>query len=174
MRFVALDVETTGINKRGDNDVVGNHRIIEIALVEIVDNVITGKYFHSYLNPQRSVSSGAFKVHGITDSFLQGKPGFSHIVTQFLDFIGDSPVVIHNAPFDTAFIDMELSLLPVRLRPRTVFQVIDTLDVARALFPGMKNDLDSLCFRFGLKPKRQVHGALKDAIELANIFLVIC
>ena len=172
MRFVVLDTETTGLNKKGS--VSKGHRVIEIGCVEIVDGCLTGKEFHVYLDPERRVSRGALKLHGVTDAFLKGKPKFKDIVGDLLAFIGDSELVIHNASFDTQFMDMEFEMLPEDLQPKRRFIVNDTLSKAREIFPGQRNTLEALAMRFGLGiQKDKFHSALIDARVLASVFLHI-
>lgn len=166
MRVVALDTETTGFS-RGLDPSLG-HRIVEIACVEIIDGVVTGRYFHSYLNPQREISPGAMRIHGLTNAFLSKQPLFKDVSDSFLRFIGSDLVVIHNAPFDISFIDKEFLLL--NERPVSTFHFIDTLLLSRSLFPGLPNGLDSLCRRFEI-PERYTHSALGDATILAYIYL---
>lgn len=167
-----LDTETTGLNFRGE--VCRDHRVIEVACVEIVDGVITGKEFHSFINPNDvKVSLGAQKVHGITDEFLKDAPTFDQIIRRMLSFIGDSPLVIHNAPFDIAFLNKEFNLLQPEHIPRQIFKYIDTLAISRALFPGENNTLDALCNRFAIMDGKRVHGALTDARLLARLFLLM-
>lgn len=172
MRYVTLDTETTGLNSKGN--VCLNHRIIELACVEIIDGRITENTFHTYLNPGVSISPKATKIHGIKNKSLKGKPKFSDIVKDFLSFIGTSHVIIHNAPFDIAFLDQEFSLLPKTKRPTNTFYYIDTLDIGRELFPGQDNTLDALYNRFFYDENdgvKRIHGALQDAKMLANVFL---
>lgn len=170
MRFVVLDTETTGLSKAKGN-VCDGHRVIEIGCVEIVDAVITGRVFHSFIDPEMSVDPRATRVHGIVNEFLVDKPKFADVVGAFIDFIGDSIVVIHNAPFDIAFLDQEFELLGMGLRPTCVFKFIDTLALARTLFPNSRNDLDSLCKRLGIAGRVGSHGALEDARLLAHVYL---
>ena len=175
MRFVALDTETTGLNKSGNGAICRGHRIIEIGCVEVIDGVITGRVFHRYVNPGVKVEEKAVKIHGITDVFLTGKPRFEDIVEGLLEFIGGSPIVIHNAKFDVPFLNQEFKLLSddKGLRGR-VFHIIDTLELAREMFPGRSNTLDSLCERYGVKGRGGgVHGALSDAIILAKIAILM-
>lgn len=170
MRYVTLDVETTGLKRGRGVDVSDGHRIIEIACVEIIDNQVTGDYFHTYVNPQMKVDEGATKVHGVKSNFLLDKPLFPDIVTALLGFIGNATIVIHNAAFDTAFLDKEFALLDKNSQPTRSFPIIDTLILSRKIFPGNRNSLDGLSQRFGI-PKRSLHGALTDAQILAEIYL---
>ncbi len=164
MREIVLDTETTGFNpKTGD-------RIIEIGCVELIDLLPTGKTYHTYVNPQRDVPPGASKVSGITTEFLYDKPLFVHVVDPFLDFIGDSSLVIHNASFDMGFINAELERLC--RDPLPMARAIDTVQMARQKFPGSPASLDALCRRFGIDLSARVkHGALLDAELLANVYL---
>lgn len=170
MRLVVLDTETTGMDRASAN-VANGQRCIEIAAVEILDGVVTGEAFHSYLRSDVPVSSGALKVHGITDEFLQSKPLFQDVVSQFLDFLSDDTILIHNAPFDIAFLDQEFSRVASGLRPRRVFRFVDTLEMARSLHPGMRNDLDSLATRYGVPQRGEYHGAMADATMLGRVYL---
>lgn len=170
-RIVVLDTETTGINRKRDGSAVCfGHRVIEVGCVEIVKGKVTGRTFHVYVNPCRAIDQGAIKVHGITDSFVCDKPKFDVIAADFIAFIKGAVVVIHNAPFDISFLDQEFNLLDEQKQPSGVYKYIDTLALARDMFPGVKNDLDSLCCRFGIKGRDGVHGALKDAEVLAGVY----
>lgn len=162
-REVVVDTETTGLDpNRGD-------RIVEIAAVEIIGRVRTGKYFHSYVNPERDMPNDAYKIHGISGEFLKDKPIFSDIAKEFLDFVGTSTMIIHNAPFDLAFINHELVKLGVN--SITMKRVVDTLILARKKFPGSPASLDSLCKRFNISLKsRDKHGALIDSELLAMVY----
>lgn len=169
MRQVVLDTETTGLAPSE------GHRIIEIGCTEIVDRNITGKEFHTYLNPERAIDPGAQAVHGISLDFLQDKPLFADIAKDFLAFIKGSELVIHNAVFDTGFINYELSQLadPMGTIERycTVF---DTLTLARAKHPGVENSLDALCRRYKVDAsQRTKHGALLDTHLLAQVYLLM-
>lgn len=168
MRQIALDTETTGIgHDKG-------HRIIEIGCVEFINRKLTGNTFHVYINPQRLVDPGAFKVHGIGDDFLKDKPLFNDICTDFLAFIQDAELIIHNAPFDTGFINMELGRLKNKPILETITRVTDTLVMARQKHPGQKNNLDALCKRYSIdNSNRQLHGALLDAEILAKVYLAM-
>jgi DNA polymerase-3 subunit epsilon len=169
MRQIVLDTETTGLETSQD------HRIIEIGCVELVNRKLTGKHYHQYIYPQRKVDEGAMQVHGITDEFLEDKPLFENIVDDFLAFVGDAELVIHNAPFDVGFIDHELSKLPKY--PKSIAEVcsiVDTLAVARNKHPGQRNNLDALCKRYAVdNSQRDLHGALLDAEILADVYLVM-
>lgn len=169
MRQIVLDTETTGLETRD------GHRIIEIGCVELVERRLTGNHYHVYINPQRKVDEGAFKVHGISDEFLADKPVFDSIINDFLAFIGDSELIIHNAAFDMGFLNHELNL--ARRGPRPLEKqcaVIDTLLMARDKHPRKKNNLDALCRRYDIdNSKRDLHGALLDAEILALVYLAM-
>lgn len=163
-REIILDTETTGLDpSKGD-------RMVEVGCVEMIDGMRTGAFFHSYLNPQRDVPEGAFKVHGLSTEFLKDKPLFATKVDEFLEFIADSQLVIHNAPFDMKFINAELAMLGFDKIPMT--RTVDTLLIARNKFPGSPANLDALCKRFNIDISgRQKHGALLDAELLADVYL---
>ena len=168
MRQVVLDTETTGINPEA------GHRIIEIGCVELIDRKLTGKNFHVYLNPQRDVEEGAFKVHGISTEFLKDKPLFKDVVTDLITFIKGSELIIHNAPFDTGFLNCELKLIKWPQVLTHYSTVCDTLALARDKHPGQRNSLDALCKRYDIdNSKRQLHGALLDAEILADVYLAM-
>ena len=162
-RQIVLDTETTGLDaKAGD-------RIVEIGCVEIVDLVPTGNTYQTYINPERSMSEGAAEITGLKDDFLKDFPVFTEIAQAFVDFIGDAPLVIHNAPFDVGFINAEFARAD--LKPLDVSRVIDTLDIARRKFPGQRNSLDALCQRLNVdNTNRSLHGALLDAEILAEVY----
>lgn len=167
MRQVVLDTETTGLEP------AEGHRIIEIGCVELLDRRISGETRQWFVNPEREVDEGAMAVHGITDEFLADKPRFADIVQDFLDFIRDAELVIHNAAFDVGFLDAELERLGGHAgRVTDHAGVLDTLDLARRKHPGMKNSLDALCKRYEIDNSgRTVHGALLDAELLAEVYL---
>ena len=169
MRQIVLDTETTGLETSQD------HRIIEIGCVELLNRKLTGKHYHQYINPQRNVDEGALQVHGISDEFLADKPLFENIIDDFLAFVGDAELVIHNAPFDVGFIDHELSKLPKQPKSITdLCHVVDTLALARNKHPGQRNNLDALCKRYAVdNSQRDLHGALLDAEILADVYLVM-
>ncbi|CEN32013.1 DNA polymerase III subunit epsilon [Candidatus Westeberhardia cardiocondylae] len=171
MRQIILDTETTGMNKSGTH--FDGHKIIEIGAVEIINRRITGRHFHTYLNPQRTVSEEAFGVHGISDSVLCDKPVFKDIVCKFLNFVSGSELVLHNAYFDIGFINYEIAMLNYNFQKiESLCKIIDTLKLARKMFPGKKNNLNALCDRYGINNNnRTLHGALLDAEILANVFL---
>lgn len=167
LREIVLDTETTGTDaKNGD-------RLIEIGCVELINHVQTGKSFHKYVNPTRPVSQGAFAVHGLSDAFLADKPLFADIVDEFRDFCGDAPLVIHNAPFDVGFLNMEYARLGAAAPPPIdLADVVDTLQLARRKHTGAANSLDALCSRYGIDTTRRTkHGALLDAQILAEVYV---
>lgn len=163
MREIALDTETTGL------DPAEGHRIIEIGCVEIYNRIRTGKIFHAYVNPERGVPAESFNIHGISGEFLRDKPLFTDVKDDFLDFIGNDPLVIHNAAFDMKFINSELYKLGEELLDMS--RAVDTLIIARRKFPGSPANLDALCRRFEIDlSKREKHGALLDAELLADMY----
>lgn len=163
MREIVLDTETTGLDPlRGD-------RLVEIGCVEMVNRFVTGRVFHRYMNPERAMPAEAFAVHGLSDSFLADKPLFKDVAEEFLAFIGEDALVIHNASFDTGFINAELKR--VGRQPLAPDRIIDTLMMARRRHPGQQNSLDALCARYGINnAHRTKHGALLDAEILAEIY----
>ncbi len=169
MRQVVLDTETTGL------EVSEGHRVIEIGAVELLDRRVSGNNYHVYLNPEREIEDGALEVHGITREFLADKPRFVEVAEDFLEFLGDAELVIHNAEFDLGFLDMELALLDPPLPPlRERCAVEDTLVRARDLHPGQRNSLDALCRRYEIdNSQRTLHGALLDAEILAEVYLAM-
>ncbi len=163
MRYICLDTETTGLRHEE------GHRVIELGCVEIIGFSKTGKTLHHLINPERNIDSGSFAIHGISNQAVVGKPKFAEITKEFLDFIQDATLVIHNAAFDMGFLNKELSL--AGLKPLEN-QVIDTLRLAKAKFPGSPASLDALCKRFKIDlSDRTKHGALIDSILLADVFL---
>lgn len=164
MREIVLDTETTGL------DPANGDRIVDIGCVELINHVPTGKVYQQYINPQRAISQEVINVHGLTEEFLSDKPTFEEIADDFLDFVGDSTLVIHNAAFDLKFLNAELSWAE---KP-TLSQcsVVDTLLMARKKFPGSRVNLDELCKRFGIdNSSRSIHGALLDSQLLAEVYL---
>lgn len=164
MREIVLDTETTGFEPdKGD-------RIVEIGCVELLNHMPTGRTYHQYINPERSMPREAFEVHGLGDEFLKEKPVFSKIAQEFIDFIGDAKLVIHNAAFDMKFLNAELGWAN---RPKLPWdQAIDTLEIAKKKFPGSPASLDALCRRFAIdNAKRTLHGALLDSEILAEVYL---
>ncbi len=164
MREIVLDTETTGFDpETGD-------RIVEIGAVELWNHLATGKTYHQYINPQRSMPEEAFKVHGLGDDFLRDKPLFKDIAQDFLDFVGDAKMVIHNAAFDMKFLNAELKWVSKPQLPWD--QAVDTLAIARKRFPGSPATLDALCRRFNIdNSSRTLHGALLDSEILAEVYL---
>lgn len=169
MRQVVLDTETTGL------EIAEGHRIIEIGAVEVVDRRLTGRSFHQYLNPEREIEDGALEVHGITREFLSDKPRFAEIAGDFLSFVNNAELVIHNAEFDLGFLDYELSMADPGLQPlSSQCAVVDTLELARELHPGQRNNLDALARRYEIdNSHRTLHGALLDAEILADVYLAM-
>jgi DNA polymerase-3 subunit epsilon len=166
MRQIILDTETTGL------DPALGHRIIEIAAVEIVNRRFTDKHYHQYVNPEREIDAGALEVHGITVEFLADKPKFREVAKEMLEFIEGAELIIHNAPFDVAFLDHELALLELQSLRNYCPQVTDTLKMAKGLHPGKRNSLDALCERYQIdNSSRSLHGALLDARLLAEVYL---
>ena len=164
MREIILDTETTGLDpKKG-------HRLVEIGAVELINHTPTGVNYQTYINPERDVDLGAQEIHGLTTEFLKQQPTFGDISAEFINFLSDSTLIIHNAPFDLAFINMELSKLD--LAPIPPERVIDTLLLARKKFPGAQASLDALCRRFSINNRhRDLHGALVDATLLADVYI---
>jgi len=163
-----LDTETTGLNAAlGD-------RIIELGCIEVLNRRVTGNQFHRYVNPERDSETGALKVHGISSEFLQDKPKFGEIVAEFLDYIQGAELVIHNAAFDTEFLDLELGRLGLPPIAQHSAAIVDSLKLARDLHPGKRNSLDALCERYGIDhAHRALHGALLDASLLAEVYLAM-
>ena len=164
MLEVILDTETTGLST------VSNHRIVEIGCIELKNQIPTNKTFHTYINPERSVSEDAYKVHGYSEKFLSNKKKFAEISDDFLNFIKDKKLIIHNAQFDLSFLDHELNL--INKKPKDKKNVIDTLELARSKYPGAQNSLDALCKRFNIdNSKREKHSALIDCQLLKEIYI---
>ncbi|MBK5921353.1 DNA polymerase III subunit epsilon [Rhodothalassium salexigens] len=164
MREIVFDTETTGFDPNE------GHRLIEIGCVEIRHGLSTGETFHVYLNPERDVPEEAVRVHGLRREFLADKPLFADVVDRFLDFVGDTPLVAHNASFDRTFINAELAKAGRPTLPSRQF--VDTLEMAKRKFPGQRNSLDALCERLGVSnARRDLHGALLDAEILAEVYL---
>ena len=164
MREIVLDTETTGL------DVKDGHRIIEIGACEMINHVITKRTFHVYINPQREINIDAVNIHGVSNEDLIDKPKFSEICDEFLDFIGNSVLVIHNADFDISFINNELNLCGKNFEIKN--PIIDTLKLAKKKFPGSLVNLDSLCKRFDINlNSRKFHGALIDAVLLSDVYV---
>ncbi len=168
MRYIFLDTETTGLYANQ------GHRIIEIAAIEIVNRRPTNNSFHFYLNPDREIDPAAQEVHGITLDFLQDKPRFTEIASDFIKFIKDATLIIHNAPFDVGFINMEFGLIEKPPIEEAVANIIDTLKMAKDMRPGQRNSLDALCRFYNIdNSQRSLHGALLDAQLLAEVYLAM-
>ena len=169
MRQIVLDTETTGLST------AQGHRIIEIGCLEMVNRRLTGREFHRFLNPERDIDDGAVAVHGITREQLETEPRFRDIVDEFLEFVRDAELIIHNADFDVGFLEHELTLMQ-HPKPRITDHclVLDTLALAREIHPGQRNSLDALCKRYEVDAsKRDVHGALIDSELLARVYLAM-
>ncbi|MBT8103995.1 MAG: DNA polymerase III subunit epsilon [Woeseiaceae bacterium] len=169
MRQIVLDTETTGLSASQ------GHRIIEIGCMEMVNRRLTGREFHRFLNPERDIDEGAEAVHGISRAQLETEPLFRDIVDEFLDFVRDAELIIHNAEFDVGFLEQELRLMQYP-RPKITDHclVLDTLKIAREVHPGQRNSLDALCKRYNVDAsKRDVHGALIDSDLLAQVYLAM-
>ncbi len=169
MRQIVLDTETTGLST------AQGHRVIEIGCIELVNRRLTGREYHRFLDPERDIDEGAERVHGISRKELQGQPRFADIADEFLAFLKDSELVIHNAEFDVGFLEHELELMN---HPRPAIAehalVLDTLTLAREMHPGQRNSLDALCKRYEVDAsRRDVHGALIDAELLARVYLAM-
>jgi DNA polymerase III subunit epsilon len=167
-RQIILDTETTGLNpKLGD-------RVIEIGCVELVNRKLTGNNFHRYINPERDSDERALEIHGLTTEFLSDKPKFSGIIEEFIEYVRDAEIVIHNAPFDVGFLNAEFERLGRPKFVEHVSEVIDTLVQAKELHPGKRNSLDALCDRYEISNShRKLHGALLDAELLADVFIAM-
>jgi DNA polymerase-3 subunit epsilon len=164
MRAVVLDTETTGL------DPLNGDRVIEIAAIEIVNLVPTGRQFHRLIDPERDIPPEASRVHGFTAEMLAGKPRFAEIIPDLLAFLGDDPIIAHNAPFDFAFLDAEFARAGAPRLDRA--RMIDTLEIAKTRYPGLPNSLDALCRRFGIDlSQRTTHNALLDVRLLAEVYL---
>jgi DNA polymerase III subunit epsilon len=163
MREIVLDTETTGL------DPLAGHRVVEIGCIELLNTVATGKTFHAYFNPEMIMPTGAQDIHGLTDEFLSDKPLFAEKAEEFLAFIADAQLVIHNAQFDLGFLNAELERLG---RPQLTNAYVDTVSMARRKFPGQRASLDALCERFNIdNSSRTKHGALLDSELLAEVYL---
>lgn len=165
MREIVLDTETTGLD-------VEQERICEIGCIELFNKIPTGNQFQVYINPQKELTEGARKVSGLQDEFLATKPLFSQVADQFLDFIGKDNLIAHNAPFDIAFLNKELELIGKKPIDN---KIIDSLTIARDVFPNKKNNLDALCKRLKIdNTHRQHHGALLDADLTCKVYYILC
>jgi DNA polymerase III subunit epsilon len=163
IREIVLDTETTGLSPQGGD------RLVEIGCVELINHIPTGKHFHVYINPLRAMPEEAFRVHGLSDEFLADKPVFRSVAQDFIDFIGDATLVIHNAPFDMGFLNHELTGIGLKTLANPV---IDTVMVARQKHPGARVSLDALCKHYGIdNGRRTLHGALLDSEILAEVYL---
>ena len=168
MRQLILDTETTGLDPKQD------HRVIEIAVLELVDRRPTGRHLHFKLNPEREIDLGATEVHGMTWDDLRDKPVFRDKASEFVEFARGAEWIIHNAPFDVGFLDAELARIDAPCCKDLAAGIVDTLAMARELFPGKRNNLDALCERFGVdNAQRTLHGALLDAELLAEVYLTM-
>ena len=163
MREIVLDTETTGL------DPLAGHRVVELGCVELENMVATGRTFHVYFNPEMAMPAGAQDIHGLSDEFLADKPRFAEKVEEFLEFVGDAQLVIHNAQFDIGFLNAELERVG---KAKLINAYIDTVSVARKKFPGQRVSLDALCERFSIDNSNRVkHGALLDSELLAEVYL---
>src|ERR1700716_61225 len=168
MRQVVLDTETTGL------EVEQRHRVIEIGCVELFNRRLTGRTYHQYLNPERDIDVGAEQVHGLTREKLARAPTFLQVHPEFLEFIRDAELIIHNAPFDVAFLNAELARIELAHKLEELCRVLDTLALARQMHPGQRNSLDALCKRYSVdNSHRDFHGALLDARILAEVYLAM-
>ena len=165
MRSITLDIETTGLS------FLEGHKIVEIGCVELLNNFPSGKTWQRYINPKRPMPEEAFKIHGLSDEFLSNKPVFSDIINDFLGFIKDSDLIIHNSKFDLPFINYELEINNSQALDLTTNNVIDTLNLARKMHPGQSASLDALSRRYNINIERKSHGALLDAEILAEVYL---
>lgn len=168
MRQIFLDTETTGLYPDQ------GHRIIEIAAVEMINRRATQRHFHVYVNPEREIDAGAQEVHGISLDFLQDKPLFAQVAETFVQFVQGAELIIHNAPFDVGFLNMELARMQLPALQTHVTGIVDTLKMAKEARPGQRNNLDALCKHFGVdNSKRTLHGALLDAELLAEVYIAM-
>jgi len=168
MRQIILDTETTGLDPRQ------GHRIIEIGCVELLNRKLTGNNYQVYLNPEREIDAGAQQVHGLSNEFLADKPVFKNIVDEFIDYIKDAELIIHNAPFDVGFINAELNRVKHPKKLESLTTIFDTLTFARKKHPGQRNTLDALCKRYAVdNSNRELHGALLDSQLLAEVYLAM-
>ena len=165
MRSITLDIETTGLS------FLEGHKIVEIGCVELVNNIPSGKTWQRYINPDRLMPEEAFKIHGLSDEFLSNKPVFLDIIDSFLNFIKDSDLIIHNSRFDLPFLNYELEINKSKALDPKKNNVIDTLTLARKMYPGQSVSLDALSRRYKINIEREKHGALLDAEILAEVYL---
>lgn len=168
MRQIFLDTETTGLeHKQG-------HRIIEVAGVEVINRRVTNRHYHQYINPERDIDAGAQEVHGLSSEFLQDKPVFADIASDLIDFIADAELIMHNAPFDEGFLNSEFARLSLPSLKEVVHEVTDTLQMAKNMRPGQRNNLDALCRVYGIdNSHRTLHGALLDSELLAEVYIAM-
>ncbi|MCB1516248.1 MAG: DNA polymerase III subunit epsilon [Hyphomicrobiaceae bacterium] len=163
MREIVLDTETTGLDARNGD------RVVEIGCVELINHIPTGKHFHQYLNPERPMPEEAYRIHGLSDEFLADKPKFDEVAENFSEFVGEACLIIHNAPFDMAFLNAEMEKTG---RRQLQNDVIDTVQLARQVHPGARVSLDALCKHYGIdNSRRALHGALLDSEILAEVYL---
>ena len=168
MRQIFLDTETTGLYH------AQGHRVIEVAAVEVINRRLTKQHFHYYLNPDREIDQGAQEVHGISLEFLQDKPRFADIANELIEFIADSELIMHNAPFDVGFLNREFGLIEQKPVESIAAKITDTLKIAKEMRPGQRNSLDALCRHYGIdNSKRTLHGALLDAELLADVYMAM-
>jgi DNA polymerase III subunit epsilon len=168
MRQVVLDTETTGL------EVEQQHRVIEIGCVELFNRRLTGRTYHQYLNPQRDIDEGAQQIHGLSRERLAKEPTFAEVHADFLEFIRDAELIIHNAAFDVAFLNAEFARLELAHKVTDLCRVLDSLALARQMHPGQRNNLDALCKRYSVdNSRRDYHGALLDARILAEVYLTM-
>jgi DNA polymerase III subunit epsilon len=168
MRQIVLDTETTGL------EVELQHRVIEIGCVELVNRRLTGRTYHQYLNPERDIDEGAQQVHGLSRDKLARAPTFLQVHPEFLEFVRDAELIIHNAPFDVAFLNAEFARVEFAQKINDLCRVLDTLALARQMHPGQRNNLDALCKRYSVdNSHRDYHGALLDARILAEVYLAM-
>ena len=169
MRQIVLDTETTGLDPRE------GHRIIEIGCVELINRKLTDNRFHVYLNPDREIDQGAIEVHGITNQFLEDKPHYQDVADDLLNYLNGAELIIHNAPFDVGFMNAEYTRLDQTWPGLEQHcQILDSLQLARKMLPGQKNNLDALCKRYTIdNSRRDLHGALLDAEILADVYLAM-
>lgn len=168
MRQIILDTETTGLDPKS------GHKLVEVAALEMIDRKLTGKHYHSYINPQRDSDERAEQIHGLTRAFLASKPLFSQIAADLQAFVQDAELIIHNASFDMGFLDFEYRAIKMSPLSRVCSNVIDTLGMAKEMFPGKRNNLDALCDRFEInRSGRTLHGALIDCELLAEVYLAM-
>ena len=174
LRQIILDTETTGMNQGVGAHYLG-HRIIEIGAVELINRKLTGKTFHVYINPEQAIDEDAIKVHGITNDRVANEPTFSAIADDLMNFLDGAELIAHNAPFDVGFLNHEFSLMnQAHRRVEQRCHITDTLDLAKTIFPGQKNNLDALCKRYGIdNSHRTLHGALLDAEILSDVYLMM-